>query len=111
MLREMLKNSLAAEGYNVLTVSDGVEAVKSYNQFHRDISLVITDLGLPKLDGSRIFDEFRKINPNVKVLISSGFIDPGVKLGFLKAGAKGFIQKPYKLLDILKRVRETLDGE
>lgn len=72
---------------------------------------MISDLGLPKLDGARVFDEFKKINPNVKVLIASGYIDPGVRSAFLEAGARGFIQKPYALPDILKRVREALDAE
>jgi len=110
MLMDFLKTSLEAKGYGVLSASDGAEAVSMYRKFHSQIALVISDIGLPKLDGSRVFRELKKINPDVKVLIASGYVDPGLKSGLLKGGARGFLHKPYVLADILKAVRETLDA-
>lgn len=111
MLRDLLRASLEAKGYNVLTSSDGAEAVRLYEKRHGEIALVISDLGLPKLDGTVVFSELRKTNPHAKILMASGYVDPGVKSGLLKAGAKGFLQKPFEPVEILRRVRETIDGE
>jgi two-component system cell cycle sensor histidine kinase/response regulator CckA len=111
MLKELMRVNLESMGYRVTTASDGGEAVKLYREHHGDIALVISDLGLPTLDGAGVFDEFKKIDSRVKFLITSGYMDPEVRSGFLKAGAKGFIQKPYSFPDILKRVRDTLDAD
>ena len=111
MLRELLRASLEAKGYKVLAAADGAVALDLYNEHHSKIALVITDIGLPKLDGARIFREFQKINPAVKVLVSSGYIDPEMRLDFLKAGAVGFLSKPYTSPEIVKKVREVLDAD
>lgn len=108
--RELLKSSLEAKGYNVITAADGGEALKTYRARRQDIRLVITDLGLPRLDGSRVFEEIRRTDPHAKVLISSGYIDPEVKSQFLNAGASGFLQKPYVLTEIFRKVRDVLDA-
>ncbi|MEK9136571.1 MAG: ATP-binding protein, partial [Bacteroidota bacterium] len=110
MLRELTRAALEAKGYGVITASDGADAVKLYKKHFQEIALVISDLGLPKLDGTRVFNELRKINPGVKVVIATGYIEPGVKSGLFKAGAQGFLQKPYKPAEILKIVREVLDA-
>ena len=110
MLRELLQRSLEAKGYRVFTASDGMSALQQYREHGRDIALVVTDIGLPKLDGGKVLIELQKMNPDVKVLVSSGYIDPDMRSGLLKAGAVGFLLKPYAPLEVLKRVREALDA-
>lgn len=111
MLRELLRTSLEAKGYSVLIAPDGMAAVQLYMDHHKEIALVISDIGLPKLDGARVFIELQKINPAVKVLVSSGYIDPEMRTGFLKAGAVGFLLKPYAPIEVLKKIREVLDAK
>jgi two-component system, cell cycle sensor histidine kinase and response regulator CckA len=108
-LREMLLMNLKGKGYTVLVATDGREAVDLYKEHRGEIALVITDIGLPKMDGAKVFDELRKITPTVAVLVSSGYIDPDVRARFLKAGAAGFLLKPYAPTEVVKKVREILD--
>ena len=109
MLQALVKELLQNHGYQVQTASDGAEAVEMYQRLGSEIDLVLTDIGLPKLNG---WDVCRKIiaqNPRAKVLVASGYIDPSAKSNLKDSAAKGFIHKPYLPDDILKRIREVLD--
>jgi DNA-binding NarL/FixJ family response regulator len=64
---------------------------------------------LPKITGIEEFKKLREINPQVKILLASGFLEPRTKSELLDAGAKGFIQKPYVPNEILKEIRKILD--
>ena len=66
-------------------------------------------MGLPKLGGWEALQKMKEINPDIKVILASGYLDPELKADMLKSGAKDFIQKPYVAQDILKRVRSILD--
>ncbi len=88
MLREL--------GFNVVTANDGRKAVEAYKA-GTDISFVILDLTMPHMDGEQCFHELRKLNPDVKVIMSSGFSELEITQKFVGKGLAGFIQKPYKL--------------
>ena len=88
---------------------DGLEGIDRYSQHKQEIALVITDLGLPGISGMEEFKRLKEINSNVKVIFASGFFDPNVKSELLKAGAHGFIQKPYMIDEILQIIRKVLD--
>ena len=100
---------LESKGYIVHIAHDGIEAVKVYKEHRHEIDLVLTDLGLPGMTGTDEFKKLKEINPDVGVIFASGFFDPDIKSELLKAGARGFIQKPYTPDDILKKLREVLD--
>lgn len=87
MLREM--------GFNVVTANDGREAMEIYRA-SADIGFVILDLTMPHVDGEQCFRELRTLNPDVKVIMSSGFSELEVTQKFVGKGLAGFIQKPYK---------------
>ncbi|MDD5105532.1 MAG: response regulator [Desulfuromonadaceae bacterium] len=89
---EMLKEL----GFTVVTANDGREAVEVYKS-RTDISFVILDLTMPHMDGEQCFRELRMLNPDVKVIMSSGFSELEVTQKFVGKGLAGFIQKPYKL--------------
>jgi two-component system, cell cycle sensor histidine kinase and response regulator CckA len=108
-LMAFLQVSLTAKGYTVLSAVDGPEAVKTYRERHKEISMVFTDLGLPGMTGIEEIDIIRRINPDVKVVVATGFLDPTMKSELLKAGVKKFILKPYNFEEILKLMREVLD--
>ncbi|MFA6439285.1 MAG: PAS domain S-box protein [Bacteriovoracaceae bacterium] len=108
-LRTVTKALLEAFGYTVLTANDGMEAVEIYKQYQHTIALVLTDVGLPKLTGFNEFKQLKAINADVRVVLASGFFEPESKSEMVKAGAKGFIQKPYNMDEILIKIREILD--
>jgi len=109
MLLEMLRALLESKGYTVISASDGLEAIQVYSERQSDIDLVITDIGLPKLDGISEFWKLKAINPLVKVVLASGFLDPEMKAKLHQAGTRGFVQKPYLPEQILIKIREILD--
>ena len=110
MLTTLLENLLTSKGYEVLTAGDGAKALDLYRKERGRIDLVLTDLGLPKLGGWELVKEIRKVNPETKVIVASGYFDPDVRLEMVKSGAKDFVQKPYLLHEVLKRVRDVIDG-
>lgn len=109
MLRELVKTVLITKGYTVLTAEDGVHGVEMYRRHEHEISLVLSDMGLPLLSGQDVVKNIRDINPAAKVIIASGFIDPKVKSEMSQSGIEHFIQKPYLQDELLLKVREVLD--
>jgi len=108
-LREMGHLTLESQGYQVYEAQDGLQAVEMYKMHHEEIALVLTDMGLPGLTGMDVFKAMKEINPEVKLLFMSGFVEPDVKAMLLEAGARGFIQKPYTRQELLLRLRAVLD--
>ena len=109
LLLELLKILLESNGYKILTATDGEEAIQIYSQHANQIDLVLTDYGLPKLTGTAVFEKFRQINPNVKVIFASGYFEPEIRTELENAGARAFLQKPYVTEEVLLKVRRVLD--
>jgi CheY-like chemotaxis protein len=109
-IAELASAMLTDEGYRVILARDGFEALKIYQQISKQIALVILDFFLPVMDGDAVFDELRGLNPEVAVVLSSGFAEQS-KLGIMLAqGLKGFIPKPYTAEKLLEQVRSTIDA-
>lgn len=108
-IRELGKRSLAKAGYTILTANNGAEALELYRERAQEIDLVILDLIMPIMEGHRCFEELRKINPYVKVIIASGYSAHGPAKRTIEAGARGFVRKPYNLSELLGSVRRVLD--
>ncbi len=106
-LRELLYNILSDNGYSVLTAEDGEHALALALQNAR-IDLVISDLGLPKVGGLDLFEAIRKIRPNMKVILVSGFLSDPDRERMQENGVNGFVQKPYKPRDVLEQVKKVL---
>lgn len=109
MLRELISNLLISKGYNVLTAEDGEKGLEVYEKSKRNISIIITDLGLPILGGEEVLKKVLAEQPDANIILASGFIDPEVKYNLIAAGAKHFIQKPYAAEEVLDKIREILD--
>lgn len=107
-LREMLSDVLRGRGYDVLTAEDGQEALAIFLE-NSDLQLVVSDVGLPKVGGLDLFVQLRKLNPQLKVILVSGFVEESDRERMLKAGVERFIQKPYSPMDVLRKIREVLD--
>jgi DNA-binding response OmpR family regulator len=109
MLREIVRTDLQAQGYTVYTASDGEEGIQLYRDQRDDIALVILDLGLPRVSGEQVLLRLKEINPDVRVMVATGYLDPDAMLGLMKAGAREFVQKPYQSAEILRKIRHVLD--
>jgi len=105
-VRGIGKEMLTELGFETITSNDGREAVEIFKQ-QPDIAFVILDLTMPHMDGVECFRELRKIKPDVKVIVSSGFSEHEVSQMFIGKGLAGFIQKPYKF-SVLKEAIKRL---
>ncbi len=95
-IRSLGSEMLRKLGYEVITAGDGRQALDIYRQ-RDDISLVLLDLTMPHMDGEQCFRELRELNPQVRVIMTSGFNEQEVTQKFVGKGLAGFIQKPYNL--------------
>jgi CheY-like chemotaxis protein len=109
-IAEFASTILAEEGYKVIVARDGFEALKIFQQIHRQIGLIILDFFLPVMDGDAVFEELKAINPSVNVVLSSGFAEQNKISTMLAQGLRGFIPKPYTREKLLEQVRSTLDA-
>jgi CheY-like chemotaxis protein len=94
-VRSSTARLLASFGYEVLTATDGVEAVTLYDRNREQICLVMLDMELPNLGGEESYHILRKINPRVRVLLVSGRSEDHKIQRLMDAGAQGFLPKPY----------------
>lgn len=109
-IAEIASEMLAEEGYRVIVAKDGFEALKLYQHLNKQIGLIILDFFLPVMDGDAVFDELRALNPNVNVVLSSGFAEQSKLSAMLAQGLRGFIPKPYTRDKLLEQVRSTLEA-
>jgi signal transduction histidine kinase/CheY-like chemotaxis protein len=109
MLMDVVSSSLRSKGYTVLTARDGDEALRVFEKHRGEIKLVITDFGLPLRTGFEVFQALRKKAPSLNVVLASGYIDPQQQTMMSAAGVRAFLQKPYQIAEVLKKIREILD--
>jgi len=96
-------------GYSVLTAASGRKALRAYDANQAEIDLVVLDMVMPEMSGGDTFDRLKKMNPAVKVLLSSGYSINGQATEILNQGCNGFIQKPFTMNAFSQKVREILD--
>ena len=101
LMRRLLERILCTDETSVLLAADGQEAVDIYRDHKWEIGVVLLDLGLPKLSGWEVFKNLKQQNPDVRVIVASGYLDPDVKSRMHEAGVEYFIEKPYKLNELL----------
>jgi PAS domain S-box-containing protein len=100
---------LEAMGYQVLTAKDGKEAIKVYRKNQDKIDIVVLDMVMPRMGGGKAYDHMKEINPDVKVLLSSGFSVDGEAGEILKRGCDGFIQKPFTMKQLSAKIKGILE--
>ena len=89
---------------------DGEEGIDIYRAKKDNIDLVVLDMVMPKMGGHETFLKMRAENPDVKVLLSTGYSRDGKAQEIIDSGIRGFIQKPYKVETLLSKVRSLLDS-
>jgi len=105
---EIGRDVLEQFGYMTLTATSGERALEIYENEGDRIALVILDLGMPGMGGHNCLKRLLEIDPEVKVIIASGYSVNGSVKETLDAGAVGFVGKPYKLSDMLNNIKEVL---
>lgn len=109
-MARLLKNGLHHEGYHVLVAMDGAEAIDLYKRHGHEIDIVLMDLGLPKVTGSEVIRMMREQNPGVKIIVTTGYLEPELKPELIDAEVKGYIDKPYSVDDVIAKLRAVLNA-
>ena len=108
---DISKEFLEVLGYTVLTARSGQEAIETYRREPEKIDVVIIDMIMPMMNGEETIQHLKAINPNVKIILSSGYSIDGKALEIMNRGCSGFIQKPYGLNELSQTIRKALqDG-
>ncbi len=100
---------LEAMGYRVLTAKDGKEAIDLYSKNRDGIDVVLLDIVMPDMSGGEAYDRIKEVNCNVKVLLSSRHRMDGQATEILNRGCEGFIQKPFSIYELSRKIREIID--
>jgi two-component system, cell cycle sensor histidine kinase and response regulator CckA len=107
-IRGVARRVLLSAGYEVLTASDGKEAVRVFRERADDIAGVLLDMTMPGLSGDEVFREMRRIKPDVKVLLSSGYNEQDATGHFVGKGLAGFLPKPWTPDELLRSLQAAL---
>ncbi len=110
LMLEFVVTLLEQRGYHTLKATDGEEAIRLHKVHRGEIDLVLSDIGLPKLDGWEACQQMKRNDPELVVFLASGYLEPALKAEIQNAGVSGFIEKPYRPHEILQQVREALDS-
>jgi len=108
MIMEVCRTMLEKLNYNVLEAKTGKEAIDIVKALGSDIDLAILDIGLPDMDGDKLYPLLKEARPDLKVIVCSGYAIDGPAQEILDAGAQGFIQKPFAYGVLSAKLKEVL---
>ena len=108
MILDVGRELLVELGYTVLPAMSGQEAMDVYEKEQDKIDMIIMDMIMPGMSGSETFDRLKKINPDVKILLSSGYSVDGQATQILRRGCDGFIQKPFNMNQLAEKIQKIL---
>ena len=107
-VRSLGTRMLERIGFQTLVATDGQEALELYETRSEDIVLVLLDLTMPYMDGEEAFRQLRRINPKVRVVMTSGYTETEIAPRFAGKRLCGFLQKPYTLDTLTVCLRDAL---
>ncbi len=107
-VRTLGHRMLTKLGFRVLTAADGEDAVALFERHASEVRGVLLDLSMPRMDGEETFQALRRIDPSVRVLMSSGYDERVIIEQMPARGIAGFIQKPYQLGKLREKLRNAL---
>lgn len=111
LLQELVRSMLQAKGYRVLCAWDGVGALELFHEHKDEVDLVMCDLGLPGMSGWDAFSKMRELQPGLKAIFASGYVDSELREEMEAAGVTAILQKPYVQADVLQLIRAMLDEQ
>ncbi len=107
-LRSILNKALSEFGYDVYVAENGQEGYDLFKKYADTIDLVITDFGMPKMNGQALHKKLKLINPDIKVIIATGYLEQNLKDELMEAGVSEFIYKPFNIKSILHTIHDVL---
>jgi PAS domain S-box-containing protein len=110
MVRSVCEVVLQRLGYKTLSAADGEEALMFLQKHSTEIVLVLLDLTMPKMDGYRTFQEMRRIRPDIRIILCSGYGEEAATERFVHSGLNGFIKKPFQIGELKEKIAEALGG-
>ena len=110
-VRNTCRDSLKLLGYAVMTASSGEEAIKIYAEKTDIIDIIVLDMIMPGIGGKETYRRLREINPNVRVLLASGYAVDGKGREIMDAGCNAYIQKPFKVEQLSILIRDLMENE
>jgi len=111
IVRELASEILSSYGYRVMLAKDGAEAIHIYKAFGHNIDLVLLDMVMPRMSGKEAYAKLKKISPGIKILLCSGYSSHNQEVEMLRENGLPFISKPYKIKELLGKVRQVLGSE
>lgn len=111
IVKDMWGDYLHDAGYRVLLAEDGGEGIEIFSRMKDEIDIVILDFVMPRLGGEEMLKKLKEIDPNVKVLFTSGYSENGQAKEIIRKNANGFIQKPAQLEKLGQKIRSILDDK
>jgi len=109
LIRVTTKKMLQTSGYKVITADNGEEGVRIFKENHNEIIAVILDMAMPKKSGRDSFFEMKDYDPDVKVLLATGYKHDERSEEIIKSGVKGFIQKPYTICELSRAIYKVIN--
>lgn len=109
MVLDVSEGLLSQLGYTVYSANNGAEALRLFEERKGEICLVVLDMIMPGMSGEETFHRLREIDPNIRVLLSSGYSADGRAASLIGEGCNGFIQKPFDLQGLSRKIREVLN--
>jgi CheY-like chemotaxis protein len=108
LVRATAKSALQHFGYIVHEAEDGASGVDLFREIHHQIALVLLDLTMPEMSGEEVFELLRQIQPDIPVIVSSGYDESEATRRFAGKGVSGFLKKPYTAETLAERVKSVL---
>jgi len=108
LIRELVVDALSVEGMEAQGAASGEAGVEIFQADHDSIELVILDMLMPGMDGIETFGRLKEIDPDVRVIISTGYSDSEQTNRLIKADVKHLLRKPYRIAELIDIVRLTL---
>ncbi|MCP3963908.1 MAG: response regulator [bacterium] len=109
MVRSLAKRILEKFGFQVMTAEDGQQAVEIFRHHADEFVAVLLDVTMPNLDGAETFGELRRLRPDIKVILSSGYVEGEAMKGITREDLAGFLHKPYMPMQLIDMLREALE--
>jgi two-component system, cell cycle sensor histidine kinase and response regulator CckA len=106
MIRQLMARVLEGQGFSVLQAEDGKSAIKTFSE--NSVDLVVLDMIMPGMKGEEVLKALRAISPEVKVMVSSGFMSEEQRDRLKEFGIEDFLDKPYREEDVLSSIRRLL---
>jgi PAS domain S-box-containing protein len=108
-VRRLIRAALRRGGYRVVEARNGEEALEVYRREQREVTLVVTDVVMPRLGGAALAQWLRSVDPGLRILYLSGYTDDALERSGVQPSGSSFLRKPFSADTLLRKVREILD--